>query len=226
MRIGPSQRVRRAGEVRCAQTTEGSAARVASMSNAVSASEMSRRRSLVSACQRASRSRVNVSTRPRCSIDSSPGRSPSALESRPRASTAAAVNSAKPLARASAAPVALQQPVDDDDVRPGQLVATGDAAPDERAVVDEHLEVELGSQPARVAVTGRRLIDAAQPAPEGEVRRFDRVEQEGPVGAAVLDEHEGGIALELGQPERRFQTADDRLEQVAGDDRRMLHLTS
>ena len=34
MRIGPSQRVRRAGEVRCAQTTDGSAARIVSTSKA------------------------------------------------------------------------------------------------------------------------------------------------------------------------------------------------
>ena len=66
-------------------------------SSTTSAAAMSRRRTAVSACQRASRSRVKVATRPRCSIDSSPGASPIAPASRPRATTAASVNRAKPV---------------------------------------------------------------------------------------------------------------------------------
>ena len=66
-----------------------------------SGSAISSRRIPVSACQRASRSRVNVSTGPRCSIVSWPAWSPSESGSRPRAATAAAVNRAKPLPRAS-----------------------------------------------------------------------------------------------------------------------------
>ena len=86
------------------------------------------------------------------------------------------------------------------------------------------LRSSFGRQPARVAVAARRLVDAPQPTPEGEVGRLDRVEQQRPVGASVLDEQERGIALELGQSERRLQPADDRLEEVAGDGRRVLDL--
>ena len=119
---------------------------------------------------------------------------------------------------------ALQQSMGDDDIGTRQLVAPGDATPDEGAVVDEHLEVEPRRQPARVAVAGRRLVDAPQSTPEGEVGRLDRVEQQGPVGAPVLDEQERGVTLELGQSERRLQAADDRLQEVAGDGRRVLDL--
>ena len=72
----------------------------------------------------------------------------------------------------------------------------------------------------------RRLVDAPQPAPEREVGRLDRIEQQRSVGTAVLDEQERGVALELGQPERRLEPPDDRLEQVAGDGRRVLDLAS
>ena len=119
---------------------------------------------------------------------------------------------------------AFQQAVDDDDVRPGELVPAGDATPDEGAMVDEHLKVELGGQSARVAVAGRGLVDAPQSTPEGEVGRLDRVEQQGPVGASVLDEQEGRVTLELGQSERWLQPADDRLQEVTGDGRRVLDL--
>ena len=71
MTSGPSHSVRSAGEVRWAQTTAGPRGTVVSRSRTTSASATSRRRTPVSACQRASRSRVNVATRPRCSIDSS-----------------------------------------------------------------------------------------------------------------------------------------------------------
>ena len=115
--------------------------------------------------------------------------------------------------------------MDEDDVRSGQLVATRDATADERPVMDEELEVEAGRQPARVAVAARGLVDAAQPSPERDVRGLDRIEEQGSVGAPVLDEQERRIAFELRQPERRFETADDRLEQVAGDGRGVLDLT-
>ena len=120
----------------------------------------------------------------------------------------------------------LQQAMDEDDVRPGQLIATGDAAANEGPVMHEQLEVEFGSQPTRVAVAAGGLVDAAQAAPEGDVGRLDRVEEERPVGSPVLDEEEGGIALELRQPEGRIEAADDRLEEVAGDGRRVLDLAA
>ena len=116
--------------------------------------------------------------------------------------------------------------MDEDDVRARQLVATGDPAANEGPVMDEHLEIEARRQPARVAVAAGGLVDAPQPAPEGDIGGLDRVKQHRRLGATVLDEEEGGVAFELGQPERRFQATDDGLEQVAGDDRRVLDLAS
>ena len=111
-----------------------------------------------------------------------------------------------------------------DDIGTSQLVAPGDATPDEGPMVDEDLEVEPRGQPTRVAVAGGRLVDAPQSTPEGEVGRLDRVEQQRPVCAPVLDEQERRVTLELDQSERRLQPADDGLEQVAGDRRRVLDL--
>jgi hypothetical protein len=93
-----------------------------------------------------------------------------------------------------------------------------------RPVVDEQLEVEFGRQPARVAIAGAGLVDAAQAASEGDLCRLDGVEQERPLGSSVLDEEERGVPFELRQAERRLQPADDRLEEVAGDGRRVLDL--
>ena len=167
---------------------------------------------------------MNVSTRPRCSIVLLAGSEPQGIGVETEGVDGRGREEREAVGSRLGGAGALQQPVDDDDVRPGQLVPAGDATPDERAVVDEHLEVEPGRQPARVAVARRRLVDAPQPAPEGEVGRLDRVEQEGPVGAPVLDEQERRVALELGQSERRLQPADDRLEEVARDGRRVLDL--
>ena len=77
------------------------------------------------------------------------------------------------------------------------------------------------------AIAARRLIDASKSAPEGDVRGLDGVEQQGGVSPTVLHVHEGGIALELGQPERAVRGVPTmRLEQVAGDDRRVLDLAA
>ena len=114
--------------------------------------------------------------------------------------------------------------MDDDDIGSRQLVAAGDLTPDEGAVVDEHLEVEPRRQATRVAIAARGLVDAPESTPEREVGRLDRVEQQRPVGSSVLDEEERGVTLELRQPERRLEAADDRLEEVASDGRRMLDL--
>ena len=116
--------------------------------------------------------------------------------------------------------------MDEDDVGPGELIATRDPGVDVRAVVDEQLEVEPRRQPARVAIAAGGRVDAPEPAPEREVRGLDRVEQERPVGPSILDEQEGGVAFELGQAERRIEATDDRLEQVARDDRRVLDLAA
>ncbi len=90
--------------------------------------------------------------------------------------------------------------------------------------MNEHLEVEPGRQPARVAVASRRLVDAPQTTPEGKVGGLDRVEQQGPIGAPVLDEQERGVTLELVQSEWRLQPADDRLQEVTRDGRGVLDL--
>ena len=169
---------------------------------------------------------MNVSTRPRCSIDSSPRPQAQGVRVEAERLDRRRREQREAVAARLGGAGALEQAVDEDDVGPGELVAAGDAAPDERAVVDEHLEVEPRRQPARVAVAGRRLVDAAQPPPEGEVGRLDRVEQQRPVGPPVLDEQERGVALELRQAERRVQAADDRLEEVAGDRRRVLELAA
>ncbi len=130
----------------------------------------------------------------------------------------------EPLAAGRDGPGALEQPVDEDDIGSGQLVAPGDRTPDVGAVVHEQLEVESRGQPARVAVAARGLVDAPQPPPEGEIGGFDGVEQQRAVRTAVLDEEEGRVALELGEAEGRIEPADDGLEEVAGDRGRMLEL--
>jgi len=74
-------------------------------------------------------------------------------------------------------PRPLQEAMDEDDIRSGQLVAAGDATVDEGTVVDEQLEVEFWSQPAGVAVATCGLVDTAQAPPEGVVGRLDGVEE-------------------------------------------------
>ena len=122
----------------------------------------------LSACQRASRSNVNVSTRPRCSIVllrrlASPrasGVEAERLDGRRREQREAAVAACRGAG-------ALEQAVDEDDVGPGELVPAGDATPDVRAVVDEHLEVEpavpAGTSCSRSSSPGRcSAVDAGR----------------------------------------------------------------
>ena len=87
------------------------------------------------------------------------------------------------------------------------------------------LRSRRGASRHELQVAAGGLVDAAEASTERHVRRLDRIEEQGPVGASVLDEQEGRIAFELHQPEWRFETTDDRLEKVAGDDRRVLDLT-
>ena len=137
---------------------------------------------------------------------------------------AAAVNSAKPFARDGFGRRALEQPMDDDHVRPGELVTPRNRRSDVRAVVDEQLEVQLRGERARVAVAGRRLVDAAQPPAEREVGRFDGVEEQRAVRPAVLDAQERGVAFEFRETEWGIEPPDDRLEQVSRDRGRVLEL--
>ena len=79
---------------------------------------------------------------------------------------------------------------------------------------------------ARLARAAGGRLDAAQSTPERVVGRLDGIDQERAVGPLVLDVQEGGVALELGQAERRLEPADDRLQEVAGDGRRVLQLAA
>src|SRR5690349_854422 len=90
--------------------------------------------------------------------------------------------------------------------------------------MQEELEVESRCRPAGGAVAGGRPLDAPQPPPERQVAGLDGIEQEAGFGSSVLDEEERRIAFELGQAVRRLEPPDDRLEEVAGDGRRMLDL--
>ena len=78
----------------------------------------------------------------------------------------------------------LEQPVDDDHVRPEELLAAGDLLEDRRAVVDDELEVEIRDPDARVALARRRLADVAAPPPEPEVAALDGVEEHRAVDAS------------------------------------------
>src|SRR3972149_4119972 len=109
--------------------------------------------------------------------------------------------------------------MDDDDRAAGQLVVTGDPAPDVLAVVDEELQVQPRGLAARVAVARRGLLDAPQAASEGDVGRLDRVEQERGVRTTVFREQERRIALELGEAERRFEPAGERVQRGGGPER-------
>ena len=95
----------------------------------------------------------------------------------------------------------LQQPVDDDHVRPEELLPAGDLLEDGGAVVDDELEVEIGDPGARVALAGGRLADVAAAPAEPEVAALDRVEEHRPVDLLGGRKGERGVALELGQPE-------------------------
>ena len=77
--------------------------------------------------------------------------------------------------------VVLEQPVDDDHVRPQQLLPAGDLLDDRHAVVDDELEVEVRDPGAGVALARGRLADVAPAPAEAEVAALDGVEQHRPV---------------------------------------------
>ena len=101
----------------------------------------------------------------------------------------------------------LEQPVDDDHVRPEELLAAGDRLLDRRAVMDHELEVEVRDPDAGVALARGRLADVPAAPAEAEVAALDRVEQHRAVDPVGGHEREGGVTLELGQPEVRPQRA-------------------
>ena len=114
--------------------------------------------------------------------------------------------------------------MDDDHVRPEQLLAPGDLLLDRDAVVDDELEVEVGDPDARVALARRRLADVAATPAEAEVAALDRVEQHRPVDRLGGHVRERGVALELGQPEVGPERGDDRADQVGQDVLRVVEL--
>ena len=85
---------------------------------------------------------------------------------------------ADPSALWSLAAVApFEQAVDHDDGGAGELVAAGDPAAHVLAVVDEELQVQLWRTLTGVAVAGRRLGDAPQTPPKGDIGGLDGVEE-------------------------------------------------
>ncbi len=70
---------------------------------------------------------------------------------------------------------------------------------------------------AGVARADRGLHDVAEPPPEGEIGVLDRVLEQRGVDRRGDHVDEGGVALELGQPEGRPQGVDHGADQV-GDD--------
>ena len=66
--------------------------------------------------------------------------------------------------------------MDDDHVRPEELLPPRDLLDDHAAVVDDELEIEVGDAHAGIALARRRLADVAAAAAEPEVTAFDRIE--------------------------------------------------
>ena len=152
---------------------------------------------------------------------------PSASGSSPSASTAAAVNSAKPPRWARPHPSPLSSRWTRMTSEPASSSRAGDPAADEcrrdgrtalrsrRGASRHELQSQLVAW-SMLRSLRRNAMYAASIASSSERS----------VGTAVLDEEERCIAFELGQSERRFRAADDRLEQVTGDGRRVLDLAS
>ena len=111
----------------------------------------------------------------------------------------------------------LEQPVRDDHVGPEKLLAPRDRLLDRGAMMDDELEVEVRDPAARVALARCRLPDVAAAPAEPEVAPFDRVEEHGPVDPLDHREGEGGVALQLGQPEVGPQRRHDGTDQVRED---------
>ena len=107
---------------------------------------------------------------------------------------------------------------------PEQLLAAGDPLAQDRAVMDDELQVEVRDAHARVARARRRLAHVAASPAEAEVTAFDGVEQERPVD--LLGDHvrERGVTLELRQPEAGPQRADDGPHEVRQDVLRVIDL--
>ena len=91
-------------------------------------------------------------------------------------------------------------------------------------MVDDELEVEVGDPAARVALARGCLADVAATPAEPEVAALDRIQEHRPVDGLAQRVGEGGIALELGQPEPRSQRGHHRSDEVRQDVLRVLEL--
>lgn len=116
----------------------------------------------------------------------------------------------------------LEQPVRDDHVRAGQLLASGTRPADELARVDDELEIELRKLRTGVAVAARRALDADEPVAEGEVALLHRVEEHRSVGSAVERVAEYGVSLLLVEREHPTEMLRDEEGHVREDILRML----
>ena len=120
--------------------------------------------------------------------------------------------------------VVLEQAVDHDDVGAHQLLAAGHLLAERRSVVDDELQVEVGNAHAGVAFAGGRLADVATTAPEAEVAPLDRVVQQRSVELLGRGIGEGGVALELREPEIRAKGGHDGADEVGQDVLRVVEL--
>src|SRR5215204_3778705 len=114
--------------------------------------------------------------------------------------------------------------MDEDDVGSEQLLLAGDTLAQDRAVVDDELQVEVGDAYARIAFARRRLAHIAASPSEDEVAALDRVEEQRSVQLLCDRERERGVALELGQPEAGSKRADDRAHEIREDVLRVIEL--
>jgi hypothetical protein len=118
----------------------------------------------------------------------------------------------------------LQQAVHQDDVAAGEFVATRHLLLDELAVVADEFEVEIPHPAAGVARAGGRLADVAKTLPEGEIHSLHGALQHRAVDLVGDCIEEGGVALELREPERRPQPPHHGVHHVGDDILRMLEL--
>ena len=156
-----------------------------------------------SSCQRRSRSWIHTGTTPMCSYVSLAALMPEGRHIDIHHVDALLAEQRVRLDARRRDHVVLEQAVDEDDVGSEQLLAAGDALAQDRAVVDDELQVEVGDAHARVAFARRRLAHVAASPTEAEVAALDRVEQQRPVQLLRDRERERSVALELGEPEAR-----------------------
>ena len=87
---------------------------------------------------------------------------------------------------------------------------------EDRAVVDDELQVEVGDAHAGIAIARRRLAYVAAAPSEAEVAALDGVEEQRPIHF-LRDRERERVALELGEPEAGSQRTDDRAHEIRED---------